>query len=677
VFPRTFAAAAVCLLGACTAASGIHPAGQPDRQPPIIPIEQLFGNPQVADAQLSPDGRWLAYRKEHRGRLNVYARPLAGGPERLVTRDTVRAIPFYRWSADGARILYLQDRGGDEAYHLFVADVADTAAPARDLTPFRGVEVELIAAPARTPDTVLLTLNRRDPRLADAYRLDLATGALEMAAENPGTFLGYAADAENRVRAAYALDSLGRYSVWTRETEARPWRMVTRYPVQDRVVPMRFHPDGRRLYASSNHGGGLSRLVLIDLRTGEESVVDEDPLGEADLEMARFDERTGELLATTYVTDTLRIYPKVPEMTAFLEALRRTRPGAVELGTVTLDRTAFVATVTAPTEPGATYLWRAGSATPELLHEPRPGLRGHTLAQTRPIRYRTSDGLTIHGYLTLPPGRAPRGLPLVLLVHGGPWDRDRWHFNAEVQLLANRGYAVLQANYRGSTGFGKRFAAGARKEFARAMHRDLLEAVDWAVAQGYADRWRVAIVGGSYGGYAALVGLTFTPEVFACAVDYSGPSNLVTLVESFPPSWGPWLPRAWYPYVGDPRDPADRADMLARSPLQRMDSARAPLLIFQGANDPRVTREQSDRAALALHRRGIPVTYLLAGAEGHGWGNHETALAVNRATETFLAQCLGGRVQPQVSPEVDAALRALTVDVDTLREPVEGIGNRE
>ncbi len=335
MFPRIFAAAA-CLLAACTAASGPHHAAQPDRQPPIIPIEQLFGNPQVTDAQLSPDGRWLAYRKEHRGRLNVYARPLAGGPERLVTRDTVRAVPFYGWSADGSRILYLQDRGGDEAYHLFVADVADTAAPARDLTPFRGVEVELIAVPARTPDIVLLTLNRRDPRLADAYRLDLATGALEMAAENPGTFLGYAADGENRVRAAYALDSLGRYSVWTRETEAHPWRMVAQYPVQDRVVPLRFHPDGRRLYAASNHGVDLSRLVLIDLRTGAETVVDEDPLGEADLEVARFDERTGELLATTYVTDTIRIYPKTAEMAAFLDALRRTRPGAIELGTITL-----------------------------------------------------------------------------------------------------------------------------------------------------------------------------------------------------------------------------------------------------------------------------------------------------------------------------------------------------
>ncbi|HEU0014487.1 MAG TPA: S9 family peptidase, partial [Longimicrobium sp.] len=583
-----------------------------------------------------------------------------------VTRDTVRAIPFYRWSADGSRILYLQDRGGDEAYHLFAADVADTTA-ARDLTPFRNVEVELIAVPARTPETVLLTLNRRDPRLADAYRLDLRTGALEMAAENPGTFLGYAADSENRVRAAYALDSLGRYSLWTRETEARPWRMVARYPVEDRVTPLRFHPDGRRVYATSNNGADLSRLVLIDLESGAESVVDQDPLGEADLERAHFDDRTGELLATEYVTDTARIYPKTPDVAALVDVMRRTRPGTVELGTWSADRGAFIATVYSPADPGATYLWRRGADAPELLHEPRPWLARHTFGATRPMRFTTSDGLTVHGYLTLPPGREPRGLPLVLLVHGGPWARDYFRFDSEVQLFANRGYAVLQVNYRGSTGFGKRFARGARKEFGRAMHRDLLEAVDWAVAQGYADRSRVAIVGGSYGGYAALVGLTFTPGAFACAVDYSGPSNLVTLLESFPPSWGPYLPRAWYPFVGDPRDPADRADMLARSPLLRADSARAPLLIFQGANDPRVTQEQSDAIARALHRRGIPVTYLLAGNEGHGWGNQETALAVSRAAELFLARCLGGRVQPQAGPQVEAALRSLTVDMDTLR----------
>jgi dipeptidyl aminopeptidase/acylaminoacyl peptidase len=631
---------------------------------PLIPIEELFGNPQVAWAQVSPDGRSLAYMKAVSGRMNVFVRPVDGGPERLVTRDTVRAIPWYRWSADGTRILYLQDNGGDEGYHLFAVPLADPASAARDLTPFPGVEVELVAAPHATPGTVVVTMNRRDPRLADAYRVDLATGALQLGAENPGTFLGYAVDAQGRVLAAQALDSLGRYSLWTRDDEASAWRQVARYPVEDRIVPLRFHPDGR-LYITSNHGSDLIGLVLVDPRSGAETVVHQDPLNEADLQAAHFDERTGELLATEYVGDTLRIYPHVPQVERVVAALRRTRPGTLEQIGWSTDRTVWVAHVNSPTDPGAAYLVRHGRD-PELLFEIRPWLRRYAFAETRIVRYPTSDGLTILGYLTVPRGRGP--WPLVLMVHGGPWARDYWQWTAQAQHLANRGYAVLQPNYRGSTGFGKRFARGARREFAGRMHTDLLEGVRWAVEQGIADEDRVAILGASYGGYAALVGLTFTPDVFACAVDYSGPSDLITLVESFPPSWGPFLPRAWYPFVGDPRVEADREDMRRRSPLFRADSARAPLLIFQGANDPRVTRAQSDHVARALHRRGIPVTYLVAGDEGHGWGNRETALAVTRATELFLARCLGGTAQPAVAPEVDAALAGMTVDVDTLPE---------
>jgi dipeptidyl aminopeptidase/acylaminoacyl peptidase len=654
------AALAACAGGAGEPARVARSAGAPG----LIPIEELFGNPEVSWAQVSPDGGSLAYMKAVQGRMNVFVRPIDGGAERLVTRDTVRTIPWYRWSADGAYILYLQDKGGDEGYHLFSASVSDPAASARDLTPFPGVEVEIFAAPYATPGTVLVTMNRRDPRLADAYRVDLATGALEMAAENPGTFLGYAADAAGRVRAAQALDSLGRYSLWARESESAPWRQVARYPVEDRIVPLRFHPDGR-LYMTSNHGSDLIRLVLVDLATGAETVVHEDPLGEADLEAAHFDERTGEVLATVYVADTMRIYPHAPEVARVVAAMARTRPGTLDLGG-SADRAVWVAQVNSPSDPGGTYLVRGGGE-PELLFESRPSLRRYPLGTTRTLRYTTSDGLTIRGYLTLPRGE-PGPRPLVLMVHGGPWSRDYWGWTPDAQHLADRGYAVLQLNYRGSTGFGKRFARAVRKEFAGRMHTDLLQGVRWAVEQGFADPERVAILGGSYGGYATLVGLTFTPGAFACGVDYSGPSDLVTLVESFPPSWGPFLPRAWYPFVGDPRDPADREDMRRRSPLFRADSARAPLLIFQGANDPRVTRAQSDHVALAMHRRGIPVTYLVAGNEGHGWGNRETALAVTRATELFLARCLGGAVQPTVTPEVDAALAGMTVDVDTLRE---------
>ena len=638
-----------------------------DSLPALIPLEALFESPEIQWGGISPDGRWLSYMKPWHGRQNVFVRAVGSDIERPVTRDSVRSIQSYWWSADGKRILWIQDRAGDENYHLYVASIADTSGKALDLTPFKNVEVEVLSLPATTPNTAIITMNNRDPALADAYRVDLTTGALDRAATNPGTFLGYAADRQNKVRVAHAVDSSGHYQLWARDAETAPWRMVKSYAVEDRITPLRFSPDGR-LYATSNEGSDLSRLVVVDLASGRETVVDADPLQQSDIDQVFFDDLTGELLMTRYIGDTARLYAHTPDMQALLDAAR-TLGGVVEMGSGTTDRSRWVVTLNKPTKPAVTYLYSKATGRLEKFYEPRPWLNAYRFADMTPIKYLARDGLPITGYVTLPPGRIPRALPLVVLVHGGPWgDRDKYEFRSDVQLLANRGYAVLQVNYRGTTGLGKRFARAAKKEFGRAMHTDLLDGVAYLARQGMIDTSRVAIMGGSYGGYATLVGLTFTPEKFACAVDYAGTSNLVTLLESFPPSWRPFLPRSWYPFVGDPRNPVDRADMLARSPLLRADSARAPLLIFQGANDPRVTKPQADRMAIALHRRGIPVTYLLAGNEGHGFAESETSLAVNRATELFLGRCLGGRVQASVSPRVEAALKGMLVDVSTLRE---------
>jgi dipeptidyl aminopeptidase/acylaminoacyl peptidase len=635
--------------------------------PPLIPIEALYESPAIQWGGISPDGRWLSYMKPWRGHQNVFVRRAGSTRERNVTRDSVRSIGTYWWSADGKRILWLQDRGGDENYHLHEADIADTTSHARDLTPFKNVEVEVLALPSTMPGTAIITLNKRDPTLADAYRVDLATGALEVAAENPGTFLGYVADAHGQVRAAYAVDSAGHYQLFARDSEHAAWRMVKSYSVEDKITPLRFASDGS-LYMTSNAGSDLTRLVLADLSTGREVVVDSDPLGQVDIDRIFFDDATGELLMTRYVGDTARLYPKTPDMAQMLEATRRAGGGVVEIGNGTLDRSQWVVTLNAPTKPAVTYLYSSERKALAKFYDPRPGLRAYRFADMKSVSFTARDGLKVGGYLTLPPGRAARALPLVLLVHGGPWgDTDSWEFQSDVQLLANRGYAVLQVNYRGTTGLGKKFARAAKKQFAGTMHTDLLDGIASLAREGVIDTSRVAIMGGSYGGYATLVGLTFTPKYFACGVDYAGTSNLVTLLESFPPSWRPFLPRSWYPFVGDPRNAEDRADMLARSPLFRADSARAPLLIFQGANDPRVTKAQADQIAVALTRRHIPVTYLLAAQEGHGFGESETALAVTRATEQFLGACLGGRVQPRVSARVTNALAAMRVNVDTLR----------
>jgi len=668
------AVGAIAILSAFSISTSTAPPVRPrqlsanaDSLPPLIPIEALFEAPSIQWGGISPDGRWLSYTKPWNGRQNVFVRPVGSDVERNITRDSVRSVPTYWWSADGKRILWIQDRAGDENYHLYVGSIADTSGKPLDLTPFKNVEVEVVSLPYATPDIAIITMNNRNPALADAYRVNLATGALQLAATNPGTFLGYVADLNNQVRVAYAVNSVGEYQLWTRASEKTDWRMVKKYAVEDRIAPLRFARDGR-LYMISNEGTDLNRLVLVDLTSGKETVVDSDPLGQVDIGQAFFDEANGDLLMTRYIGDTARLYPKTPELKALLEATRRAGGGVVEMGSGTSDRSSWVVTLHTPTKPAVTYIYSKRTGQLEKFYEPRPGLRAYRFADMKPIAYTARDGVHLGGYVTLPPGLPARGLPLVVLVHGGPWgDRDKWEFQSDVQMLANRGYAVLQVNYRGTTGLGKRFARGAKKEFGRAMHTDLLDGIDYLARQGMIDTSRVAIMGGSYGGYATLVGLTFTPERFACAVDYAGTSNLVTLLESFPPSWGPFLPRSWYPFVGDPRNPADRADMLARSPLLRADSARSPLLIFQGANDPRVTKPQADAIALALHRRNIPVTYLLASNEGHGFGEAETSLAVNRATEQFLGKCLGGRVQPSVSPRVEAALKAMLVNVDTLR----------
>jgi dipeptidyl aminopeptidase/acylaminoacyl peptidase len=661
-------AAIACGMAVAAASPAVaQSAGHGNALPKLIPIEALYESPVMQWGGISPDGRWLSYMKSWHGHQNVFVRPVGPGPERSVTRDSVRSIGSYWWSGDGKRILWLQDRGGDENYHLFAADIADTTGSVRDLTPFKNVEVEVLALPSAMPGTAIITLNKRDPTLADAYRVDLATGNLELAAQNPGTFLGYVADRRSRVRAAYAMDSAGHYQLFARESETAPWHMIKSYAVEDKVTPLRFAADGS-LYMTSNEGTDLARLVLVDLTTGKEIVVDSDPLKQVDIDQILFDDLTGELLMTRYVGDTARLYPKTPDMAALLEATRRAGGGVVEMGSGTNDRSRWVVTLNTPTKPSVTYLYSSQRRALEKFYDPRPGLRSYRFAEKTPVSFSARDSLRIRGYITLPPGRPAHALPLVVLVHGGPWGGlDKWEFESDVQLLANRGYAVLQVNYRGTTGLGKKFARAAKKQFGRAMHTDLLDGISYLARKDMIDTSRIAIMGGSYGGYATLVGMTFTPDKFACGVDYAGTSNLVTLLESFPPSWRPFLPRSWYPFVGDPRDPNDRADMLAHSPLFRADSARAPLLIFQGANDPRVTKAQADQIAVALNRRHIPVTYLLATNEGHGFAESETALAVTRATEQFLGACLGGRVQAHVSPQVTRALAAMRVNVDTVR----------
>jgi dipeptidyl aminopeptidase/acylaminoacyl peptidase len=649
--------------------TGTTPAAAVQQMPPIIPLTHFFDNAEIAGAQISPDGRWLSFLKPYEGKMNIHVRPVGGGADRRMTSDTVRPISGYFWSVDGSRILYVQDSGGDENFHVYAVPVAGEGVPeARNLTPFPGVRAMIFAVPRELPDRILVALNRRDPSVFDGYWLNLESGELTLAVENPGRMSALYLDPRQRIRAATGQGEAGETVIFTREADDAEWREVVRYPAEEQVGVLRFHPSGTQLYVSSNHGDtDLSGLALLDLATGAQTAIESDPMSQVDFGGAIFSERTKELLATVYAGDTIRIYPKTDEMTRLLARLREVHQGSPSLTSRTLDERMWVVSYNSPTDPGATYLFNSETGEATFLFRPRPWLRSEQLAEMQPISYRTRDGMTVHGYLSTPRGVEARNLPLVLLVHGGPWARDYWGYDPEAQLLANRGYAVLQLNYRGSTGFGKQFFNAAVNEFGRAMHTDLIDGVEWAVAQGIADRERIGIYGGSYGGYATLVGLTFTPDVFACGVSYVGPSSLITLIESFPAYWRPFLESTWFRFVGDPADPESRQELQARSPLYFVDQIRSPLLIVQGQNDPRVTKLESDQLAIALRDRGVPVRYINAENEGHGFITPINRLALYRSMEQFFGECLGGRVQDSVESNIESRIAEMRVDVDTLR----------
>jgi dipeptidyl aminopeptidase/acylaminoacyl peptidase len=611
------------------------------RMPPLIPLRDLFDNPERAAARLSPDGTRLSWLAPRDGVLNVWVRDRAGGEAVPVTDDRERGIHSYLWSRDSRRILYSQDVGGDENHHLLTVD-ADGATPARDLTPFPGVRAGLIAAPRSTPRQVLVSMNLRDRSLFDAYRLTLATGRLELVGRNPGNIIGWTADREGRLRAAMAQTPAGDYEILVRDDEADELRVVAEYANEDGGHPFAFTPDGSRLWVGSARGSDLMRLVELDPADGSEREIDRDD--EVDLSGPVVSDRTGELLGAFYLRDRVVLHAFDERLARDWERVRALHPGDPRISGQDAEETAFIVVFDDDRDPGATYLYDRETGEAEFLYRSRPWLDPATLAPMRPVVITSRDGLPLHSYLTLPLDVKPRGLPAVLVVHGGPWARDAWGYDPQAQLLANRGYAVLQVNYRGSTGFGKSFTHAAEREFAGRMHDDLIDGVEWLVAEGIADRDRVGIYGGSYGGYAALVGATFTPDVFAAVVSVVGPSSLVTLVRSFPPYWRPLLASTWFRYVGDPDDPEQLADLEARSPLNRVDDIVAPLLVIQGANDPRVTKAESDQIVAALRARGVEVEYMVKDDEGHGFVKPENRMDAYGAVERFFARHLGGRV---------------------------------
>lgn len=604
-------------------------------QPPVIPVEDFFRNPEESSFRLSPDAEYIAFLRPWERRLNVHVRPRKGGEARRITSETERDISGIFWKGN-ARLLYLKDFGGDENYHLVAVD--PDGGNLRDLTPFDRVQAGVLDELRDHPTDLIISLNRRDPEVFDAWRLNTVTGELRMVAENPGNITSWYTDHDGEIRLALTTDGVNS-SLLYRAAAEQPFAPVLTTSFRDTLAPLFFTFDNQRVYALSNLGRDRTALIEMDPASGREvKLLFEHE--EVDVEGLDYSPERRVLTEIEWTTWRAERQVLDPATAAIYQALEARLPG-YQLLLQSHDRAEeyFIVASYNDRTLGRRWLYHAPSDELTLLAELAPWLQEEWLCEMQPISFTARDGLHLNGYLTLPQaGSAP--WPVVLNPHGGPWARDVWGYNPEVQLLANRGFAVLQVNFRGSTGYGRRFWEASFGQWGLQMNDDLSDAVAWLVGEGVADPERVAIYGGSYGGYATLAGLAFSPELYACGVDYVGVSNLFTFLATIPPYWKPYLAML-HEMVGDPE--RDRERLTATSPVFHVERIRAPLLVAQGARDPRVNVEESNQIVAALRERGIEVPYLVKENEGHGFHNEENRFEFYAMMVEFLERHLGGR----------------------------------
>ena len=647
----------------------------PQGMPPLIDRELLFGNPEIAGAQLSPNGKYIAFIKPWKDTRNVWVKNIDQpfSEARLLTTETKRPIGSYLWSRDGKFVLFVKDNDGDENFNVYAVDPAAAASagsdapPSRDLTGVKGVRVQLYSVPKNDPDTVFIGLNDRDKAWHDLYKLKISTGERTLLRKNTEHIAGWEFDLTGNLRLAQRTAGDGEQEIL--RVDSTGFTKVYSCSVFEACDPLRFHKDGKRVYLQTNHGDNndLVGLVLFDPQTSKVEHVESDPLKKVDFTGASFSEATDELVYTSYREDKIRRYFKDRTVEGDFKWLQSKLPDReVSVVSRTGDEHLWLVNANGDQEPGQVYLFDRQQRTLAPQYKLYEKLPRKDLAPMIAIHYKSSDGLEIPAYLTLPAGVPPRSLPLVVVPHGGPWARDAWGYNPLAQFLANRGYAVLMPNFRGSTGYGKKFLNAGNGEWGRKMQDDITWGVKYLIADGTADAKRIGIMGGSYGGYATLAGVTFTPDLYRAAVDIVGPSNITTLLEAIPPYWEAGR-KIMYGRMADPNTAEGKAWLKERSPITYADKIKTPLMVVQGANDPRVNRREAEQIVVALRDRGFPVEYLLADDEGHGFARPVNNMAMFMATERFLAAQMDGRYQSDGKPEVVARLKAITIDPKTVK----------
>ncbi|ABC62435.1 S9 family peptidase [Erythrobacter litoralis] len=639
---------------------------------PLIRREHLFGNPTRAAGQISPDGQWLSWLAPRDGVLNIWMAP-SEDPEaaKPMSASTDRPIREYMWAPDSRSLLYIQDKGGDENFLLYGIDVE--AGKETSLTPFDDTRVMLVGGSDTYKDRILIGLNNRDARFHDVHLLDLNTGELTLVLQNDA-YAGFIADDDLHLRLAVLPNAEGGTDYFKVEDNVVADAPFKSTGIDDALTtsPGGFTRDGKTMYWLESEGRNTAALLAMDWVSGTTTLIAQDD--RADIGGTLRHKDTGEVLAYS-VNYLKREWTALDDdIAGAFEFLDSRLEGEYGINSRTDDDRKWIVGNDPLVKPAASYLYDRDAETLTKLYTTRPELEGAPLQPMHTLELTSRDGLTLPSYLTLPPGSDEDGdgvpdapVPMVLFVHGGPWARDGYGFNGHHQWLANRGYAVLSVNFRGSTGFGKDFINAANLEWGRKMHDDLIDAVEWAVEAGIAPRDKIAIMGGSYGGYATLAGLTFTPEVFACGVDIVGPSNLETLLASIPPYWEPMVAQ-FHTRMGNPNTEQGLALIKERSPLYKAGEIVRPLLIAQGANDPRVKQPESDQIVDAMKDAGIPVTYLLYPDEGHGFAKPANNIAFSAVAENFLATYLGGRAEP-----IGDTLRSSTAEIPAGAEFVEGL----